>query len=129
MLMEQGKVLLEKRPVTGIWGGLWCLPEMPLGEYTIAYCTRRFGMKVAPLPYMPPLDHTFTHFKLRIHPQPLDVVSFSPSAKMAETGEQGGVIWVSPGNALKAAIPTPVRKLLMQYGCPQSGQLFFEKAT
>jgi A/G-specific adenine glycosylase len=129
MLMQQGKVLLEKRPVTGIWGGLWCLPEMPPSENAIAYCTQRFGMKVVPLAHMPPLDHTFTHFRLRIHPQPLEVASFLPTAKMAETGRQGGVIWVAPGDALKTAIPTPVRKLLMQYGYPQSGQLFFEKAT
>ena len=25
---EQGKLLLHKRPATGIWGGLWSLPEM-----------------------------------------------------------------------------------------------------
>ncbi|HET6591987.1 MAG TPA: A/G-specific adenine glycosylase, partial [Xanthomonadales bacterium] len=24
---ERGRVLLEKRPPAGIWGGLWCLPE------------------------------------------------------------------------------------------------------
>lgn len=118
MLMKQGQILLEKRPTTGIWGGLWCLPEMLVSENPVAYCTGHFGMKVIPLAHMPPLDHAFTHFRLRIHPQPLQVVSY-PSAM--KTQGQDEAIWIALDDALKAAIPAPVRKLLMQYGCPQSG--------
>lgn len=119
MLMRQGKVLLGKRPATGIWGGLWCLPEMPLSEDALAYCTRHFGMNVEPLAHMPPLDHTFTHFRLRIHPQPLQVISY-PAALKAQGQDE--TMWITPDDALKAAIPAPVRKLLIQYGYPQSGQ-------
>ena len=123
MLMKQGEILLEKRPATGIWGGLWCLPEMPVSKNVIAYCILHFGMRVIPLAHMPPLDHAFTHFRLRIHPQPLQVLSY-PSA--TETQAQDEAMWITLDNALKVAIPAPVRKLLMQYGCPQSGQLPFE---
>jgi A/G-specific adenine glycosylase len=124
MLMKQGKVLLEKRPTTGIWGGLWCLPEMPVSKDAIVYCIQHFGMSVKPLAPMPPLDHAFTHLRLRIYPRPLQVVS-NPST--IKTQGQDGTIWVALDDALKAAIPAPVRKLLMQYGCPQSAQLPFEK--
>lgn len=124
ILMKQGKVLLEKRPTTGIWGGLWCLPEMPVSKNAIVYCIQHFGMRVKPLTHMPPLDHAFTHFRLRIYPRPLQVVS-NPST--IKTQGQDGTIWVALDDALKAAIPAPVRKLLMQYGCPQSAQLPFEK--
>ncbi|HEX7233741.1 MAG TPA: A/G-specific adenine glycosylase [Nitrosospira sp.] len=124
MLMKQGKVLLGKRPATGIWGGLWCLPEMPVGEDAIAYCMQHFGMKVKPLAHMPPLDHTFTHFKLRIHPRPLQVVSY-PAVMQAQ--EQDETMWIMLDDALEAAIPAPVRKLILQHGYPQSGQLPFEK--
>ena len=123
MLMKQGEILLEKRPATGIWGGLWCLPEMPVSKNAIAYCTLHFGMKVIPLAHMPPLDHAFTHFRLRIYPRPLQVLSY-PSA--TETQGQDEAMWIALDNALKVAIPAPVRKLLMQHGCPQSGQLPFE---
>ena len=123
MLMKQGEVLLGKRPATGIWGGLWCLPEMPVGEDAIAYCRQHFGMKVKPLAHMPPLDHTFTHFKLRIHPRPLQVVSY-PAVIKAREDE---TIWITLDNALAAAIPAPVRKLIFQYGHSQSGLLPFEK--
>lgn len=106
MLLKQGEILLEKRPPAGIWGGLWCLPEMPLSENTAAYCAQHFGVNVKPLAEMPPLDHSFTHFRLRIHPQPLRVISQIPAAK------QNGGMWVALDDALGAAIPAPVRTLL-----------------
>ncbi len=107
LLLQHGEILLEKRLPTGIWGGLWCLPEMPLDENAAAYCARQFGLKVQPLPELPPLDHSFTHFKLRIYPRPLQVVARTPAAR------QNGAIWLAFEEALGAAIPTPVRKLLL----------------
>ena len=107
LLLQHGEILLEKRPPTGIWGGLWCLPEMPLAENAAAYCARQFGLKVQPLAELPPLDHSFTHFKLRIHPQPLQVVAQTHAAR------QNGAIWLALEDALRAAIPAPVRKLLL----------------
>ncbi|MDQ3185666.1 MAG: A/G-specific adenine glycosylase [Pseudomonadota bacterium] len=124
MLMKHGQILLEKRPDEGIWGGLWCLPEMSASKNAVAYCAQHFGIKVKPLPPMPPLNHAFTHFRLRIHPRPLQVISY-PYAITAQ--EQDEAIWVVLDDALKAGIPAPVRKLLMQHGCPQSDQLPFEK--
>jgi A/G-specific adenine glycosylase len=111
MLMAQGKILLEKRPARGIWGGLWCLPEMPVGESTAKYCVERFGMRMGlqPLPQMPPLLHTFTHFRLRIYPQPIRVDSLSALEENLVGDE---VRWMTSCEAVKAAIPAPVSKLL-----------------
>jgi len=108
MLMIIGVVrfLLERRPLTGIWGGLWCLPEMPANENVFLYCTQRFGIKIKLLAHMPSIDHTFTHFKLRIYPRSLQVVS--QISKISQSGQ----IWISFTGALEAAIPTPVRNLL-----------------
>jgi A/G-specific adenine glycosylase len=107
LLLQHGEILLEKRPPTGIWGGLWCLPEMPLAENAAAYCVRQFGLEVRPLLELPPFDHSFTHFKLRIHPQPLQVIAHISVAR------QNGAIWLAFEDALAAAIPAPVRKLLL----------------
>jgi A/G-specific adenine glycosylase len=111
ILMAHGKILLEKRPTRGIWGGLWCLPEMPVGESTAKYCAARFGMGMGLklLPQRPPLLHTFTHFRLRIYPQPLQVESSFP---LEEDSIGGEVRWMTPCEAAKAAIPAPVSKLL-----------------
>ena len=107
LLLRHGEVLLKKRPPTGIWGGLWCLPEIPLGENATTYCARHFGLKVQPLTELPPINHGFTHFKLRIHPQPLQVVAHTLIAR------ESGAVWLTFEDALEAAIPTPVRKLLL----------------
>lgn len=111
ILISQGKVLLEKRPSHGVWGGLWCLPEMAPGEDAGIYCNRHFGMQVKFLPPMDGFHHVFTHFKLRIQPVPLQVVSLSPAVMVEKHAE---VKWFMRDDALAAAIPAPVRKLLIR---------------
>ncbi len=115
ILVAHGKILLEKRPDRGVWGNLWCLPEMPVSENAMEYCARRFGIAIKPLAPMPPFAHTFTHFRLRIYPQPAQVVS-PPSVERYCIGES---MWVMPDVALTAAIPAPVSKLLRMVTAPQ----------
>ena len=40
-LVRAGEVLLEKRPSSGIWGGMWCLPEAARKTDIEAYCLER----------------------------------------------------------------------------------------
>lgn len=107
LLVQHGKLLLEKRPASGIWGELWCPPEIETNTDATLYCQRRWGIQVQVPIELPVLDHQFTHFKLRIYPQLLQVMSntFEP---------QNEFIWIKPTDALEQAIPTPVRKLLKQ---------------
>jgi A/G-specific adenine glycosylase len=109
ILISQGKILLEKRLPTGVWASLWCFPEMPGNENAHAYCSRRFNMEVKFLPSMDEFHHTFTHFRLKIQPLPLQVVSLSHEVVLNGHTE---VKWFTPDDALNAAIPAPVRKLL-----------------
>ncbi|HSN39394.1 MAG TPA: A/G-specific adenine glycosylase [Burkholderiales bacterium] len=106
VLQRAGEVLLEKRPATGIWGGLWCFPEMALGEDIEEICARRFGARVTRQEPLPVLEHSFTHFRLSITPQQLQVTALA--ARAAEPGH----IWLPLGEAGTAAIPTPVRRIL-----------------
>jgi A/G-specific adenine glycosylase len=79
------RVLLERRPAPGIWGGLWCFPEK-----------KSIAGKSKPLPL---IEHGFTHFKLHIRPLLADV--------KARAG-----FWIDIDDALHAAVPAPVKKLL-----------------
>jgi A/G-specific adenine glycosylase len=106
ILLRGGEVLLERRPPAGVWGGLWSFPELPPGEAAEAHCRARFGAEVAPMAPLPILEHGFTHFRLRITPQPLAVTGLHHCAK------EPGALWLSPEDARGAAIPAPVRKLL-----------------
>lgn len=116
LVVAQDKILLEKRPSAGIWGALWSLPEMRMNENVIEYCMR-FGINVWPMSRMEPFTHTFTHFRLRIYPLILQVISGSLDHLSPQALSQPGnpCVWMMPEDALKAAIPSPVRKVLLQY--------------
>jgi A/G-specific adenine glycosylase len=107
LLMQQQKLLLEKRPAPGIWGELWCPPEIDIAIDIVSYCQHHFGINVQAPVELPTLDHQFTHFKLRIYPRLLHVAS-EPIAMLPQ------FIWVKPSDALKQGIPAPDRKLLKQ---------------
>lgn len=105
VLLHDDKVLLEKRPQTGIWGGLWCLPQFNEFDELESACLQ-WGIKPSAPDKMATLEHTFTHFKLQITPwwltthhlplaQPNDQQRWQPLDMLAETG-----------------LPTPVQKIL-----------------
>jgi len=87
ILKHQDQVLLERRPSPGIWGGLWCFPERD-----------RKGRRLAPI------EHGFTHFKLRIQPLLCEVRKKTPAGPSQR--------WMRLAEAVAAAVPTPVRRLI-----------------
>ncbi|MDP1660092.1 MAG: A/G-specific adenine glycosylase [Methylotenera sp.] len=106
ILLHGNEVMLEKRPPTGIWGGLWSFPEVETNYQVETLVLNRFGFITKVGITLPMLSHTFTHFKLHIQPQTLQVLK--PSAKVSEPGQ----MWIAVEDAIGAAIPTPIRKLL-----------------
>jgi A/G-specific adenine glycosylase len=105
-MMRAGEVLLEKRPPSGIWGGMWCLPEAAQKTDIEAYCLKRFGAHVIEVEELPRIAHGFTHFKLDIRPLRLRVSALVPDAA------EPGVLWLPLEEARSAAIPAPVRRIL-----------------
>ncbi len=108
VLLHRGQVLLGRRPPSGLWGGLWTFPE-PMGA-PAGYCRRELGCTIAPPRKLPPMEHGFTHFKLRIQPLRCVVQKADPRA------ETGGRMWLDLEGAARAAVPAPVRALLRRLG-------------
>ncbi|HET9699682.1 MAG TPA: A/G-specific adenine glycosylase [Burkholderiales bacterium] len=106
LLLRGGEILLEKRPAAGVWGGLWCLPETDPAEDAAEASLRRFGAKLAGVRSLPVLEHGFTHFRLRIHPRMARV------SALGGTAREPGLMWINLDDALGAALPAPVRKLI-----------------
>jgi A/G-specific adenine glycosylase len=106
VLLHAGQVLLEKRAPSGIWGGMWSLPEVEPSANIAALCAQRYGAEVATREVLPTIGHGFTHFKLDIEPQRLGVARVAPRAAAP------GVMWLPLEDALGAAIPAPVRRIL-----------------
>lgn len=110
VLLHAGTVLLEKRPPTGIWGGLWSLPEAGQDANLAQLCAQRYGVKISKHAALAPIAHSFTHFRLEIEPQRIAVASLLPRAASP------GAVWLPIAEALVAAIPTPVRKIIAALG-------------
>jgi A/G-specific adenine glycosylase len=90
-----GRVLLQRRPARGIWGGLWSFPES----------ARAPAGRLLRHRALPDLEHAFTHFTLRARPALWRVRAPAPAAAP-------GTAWMSVAVAGRAALPAPVRDLL-----------------
>ncbi len=106
ILEREGKILLEKRPSTGIWGGLLSLPQYDDIEAMESACLN-WGLDVSQAQKMAGLSHAFSHFTLHIEPWLLQ----DASTKVAEPSV--GHIWMPRQELSQAALPAPVSKLLM----------------
>ena len=106
ILLHGDEIMLEKRPPTGIWGGLLSFPETDakLGFETIVL--NQFAIIAEATQPLPVLSHAFTHFKLHIQPQPMQALKLQPEI------DEPKYIWLSIEDAIGAAIPTPIRKIL-----------------
>ncbi len=101
---EDGAVLLERRP-PGLWGGLWSFPELPPGEDPEDYARRRLGLALRDMETLPPSLHTFTHFRLHIHPLRARAI---PCGVM----EDGAGIWYKIGASKPLGLTAIVKGLL-----------------
>ncbi len=106
VLLRAGSVLLERRPGTGIWGGLWAFPELSRGKAQ-SFCRRNLALEVARPRRLPPIERGFTHFRLRVQPLRCQVRSVLPRA------EAPGRMWLDLEDAARAAVPTPVRRIIL----------------
>ena len=107
LLMHGNDILLEKRPGSGIWGGLWCPPQFD-DEAAAKDWFMRNGMEASHGERLATFTHTFTHFKLHITPLKIQL------ARKSLRAAQAGSVWLEVGEALRAAIPTPVRSMLQE---------------
>ena len=108
LVIQMGKqVLLQKRPQKGIWAGLWSLPEISNCDIATEATKQQFGIETESEETLPIVNHAFTHYKLAITPQPLSVMSVSNNTLP-------NCIWLPIEEAIGAAIPTPVRNILLK---------------
>ena len=105
---KTGDILLEKRPPTGIWGGLWSFPELSMEQSAVDYVTQHYG-KVKQHKQQALLRHTFSHYHLDIQPVQL-VLSHTPK----RVSEADQTLWYCLSSPQKIGLATPVKKLIAQ---------------
>lgn len=111
------EVLLEKRPQKGIWAGLWSLPEINTNAIATEAAKQLFGLETEPEETLPIVNHAFTHYKLAITPQPLTVITSNKQTAP-------NTVWMPMEDAIGAAIPTPVRNILLHLSQQSTNRLY-----
>lgn len=103
---SQGRMLLERRPPTGIWGGLWSLPEVESVD-DIANWLHDSGLSATADPYCAAkYRHTFSHYHLDIDVQAVDV-----DVQDSVVAEWVDKVWTD-GQQLPGGVAAPVYTIL-----------------
>jgi len=106
----QGEVLLQKRPPSGIWGGLWSLPECTLDDDVSEVCARQFRLDVSTIEEAPVLRHSFSHYHFDITPC---------RARIKNPGycvmEDSGWLWYNVAQPDPPGLPAPVKTILNRF--------------
>ncbi len=100
LISDGQRLLLERRPPSGLWGGLLVPPE---GQ--TAAVLARLGLVVERQQPLAPVRHAFTHFRLTLEPV------FCLVQPQSGVGEPG-LTWLPLGAAATAGVPAPIRKLI-----------------
>ena len=113
LVSTEGLVLLEQKPMEGLWGGLWTPPERTM-EYSTKAILSEAGLTEADVTYIhlaPRFRHTFTHLFLDIEPVYIQLDAAAP-----ETTETPITRWVSPDRLIsgkeRIGLAAPAVKLL-----------------
>ncbi|QUX97411.1 A/G-specific adenine glycosylase [Marinomonas sp. CT5] len=106
LVNQQGQWLLEKRPPTGIWGGLWSLPELGFDESVVLHIEQRFATHVSDVTPLSSFRHTFSHYHLDISPSKIQI---GDTKLVLESDKYQ---WFYPQDAMAQGLPAPVRSIL-----------------
>ena len=105
---NQQQILLEKRPSTGIWGGLWSLPEFETIEAVNNWgCLN--NIVIQQQKSLTTQRHSFTHYHLDY--TPLVIYSHNLTNIVMETNHS---LWYKAEEINTLALAAPIKQLLQQ---------------
>jgi A/G-specific adenine glycosylase len=103
------QILLEKRPPTGIWGGLWSLPEFDSIESLHDWCLTT-NTRIVSSNTLTLQRHTFSHYHLDY--TPVLIQTDNPINFVMETDQ---TVWYNKHQIKALGLPTPIKLLLQQH--------------
>jgi len=103
------KVLMEKRPPTGIWGGLWCFLEISEID-TLDNLLAKLNLKQLSTLPLDKFRHTFSHFHLDIEPVIVDC-EILPAKEISENST---LQWYNLTTNASVGLAASTQKLITQ---------------
>ena len=99
---SDGAILLKKNPPSGIWGGLWCPPQISdlkeIDERQYALVEQHASFR-----------HNFSHYHLDI--TPLEIEAREAPNSIAEDN----AVWYKSTSEQALGLAAPVKKLLQRF--------------
>lgn len=111
MLVDGESVLLEKRPASGIWGGLYSFPELQNESEVNDWCVQVTGRAPEDTLLWDTVKHSFSHYDLLMQPVRVDAVV--PDTKIMD-GDRW--LWYNTAAPAEVGLAAPVKKLLQRFG-------------
>ncbi|MGG6462609.1 A/G-specific adenine glycosylase [Solilutibacter silvestris] len=102
---KTGRVLLQRRPPTGVWASLWSLPQFDTTADRDAWLGDQGRMTSSS--ELESIEHVFTHFRLQLHP-----LRARLATAKAHVGDNDDHRWVARSELAEFGIPAPIRRLL-----------------
>jgi A/G-specific adenine glycosylase len=110
-LAKGDELWLCQRPDTGVWAGLWSLPEYPSREALDLAATAWAGEAEV----LPSFTHVLTHLDWTLHPVRIRLApGMSKQALSGVTSALPAGGWFGLDEALAMGVPAPLRKLLLR---------------
>jgi len=106
LIDSNDRVLLERRPPAGIWGGLWSLPADDQGIPV----QQRLGINSNKLRTLPAVQHQLTHMQMTIYPF---IGHTEPASRGVECVPEQR--WFGQQEWPTLGLPKPVRQLLEEH--------------
>jgi A/G-specific adenine glycosylase len=113
VIYRRGRILIDKRRPEGLLGGLWEFPggKQQRGESHPAALRREIreelALEVRVGPEIAAVDHTYTHFRIRLHAFECTWLSGEPRCVTCTD-----VKWVRPGDLGRYAFPAANKKII-----------------
>ena len=106
LLNNQNEVLLSRRPVKGVWSGMWSLPEVTQPDEAHALMQQKTDSTTSAIE-LPEFQHTFSHYHLMIKP-----ILWRDLKAKHRIAEDDSARWHPLSGLSSVGLPAPVKKLL-----------------
>ena len=104
---DAGRVLLARRPASGVWSGMWSLPEVADHDAARVFVEASARVDFDSNTPLALIEHTFSHY--RLHIAPLLWRDATPSLRVADADQ---LRWQPLATLTEVGLPAPVKKLL-----------------
>lgn len=106
LAVAENSVYLERRPASGIWGGLWSFPELA-NDGIDEWCAHTNRAPIRARQKLAPLRHSFSHYDLDIQP-----VLVRLEMIQSTVADNDDAVWYCLDAPPPGGIAAPVQKLI-----------------